>query len=400
MTYTPSKEILDRYADVLVRFALNGGEGVKKGEVVFLEVPECAKLLLLSLQRSVLRAGAHYITSFIPDDTARHFYEMAEEHQLDFFPEKFLKGKVDEADHSISIIAETNKKELEGIPPGKIMKRSLAYKRYKDWRNDKENLGKFTWTLALYGTEAMAKEAGISLEEYWEQIIRACYLDDDNPIQRWKEAYKEIDRVLEKLNGMKIKKLHVKSEGVDLIVGLGVGRKWLGGSGRNVPSFEVFISPDCRMTEGHARFDMPLYRYGNLIEDVFLRFKDGRVVEASASKGQDVLREMIATKGADMIGEFSLTDKRLSRIDKFMAETLFDENFGGEFGNTHVALGSAYKDSYPEDISKMSDKDWEEAGYNDSVVHTDIVSSKNREVTAELENGERIVIYRNGEFVV
>jgi aminopeptidase len=368
--------------------------------VVFLEVPECAKPLLFSLQKSVLKTGAHYITSFLPDDTARHFYELAEDHQLEFFPERFLKGKVDEADHSIMIIAETNKKELEGIHAGKIMKRSLAYKKYKDWRNDKENLGKFTWTLALYGTEEMAREAGISLEEYWQQIIKACYLDFDDPIQRWKDAYKEIDRVLNRLNSMKIKKLHVKSEGVDLIVGLGEGRKWLGGSGRNVPSFEVFISPDCRLTEGNIQFDMPLYRYGNLITDVELKFKDGRVVEAKASKGQDVLWEMIATEGADRIGEFSLTDKRLSRIDKFMAETLFDENFGGEFGNTHLALGSAYHDSYTGKASEMSEEDWESLGFNDSVVHTDIVSTKNREVTAELDSGEKIVIYRNGEFVI
>src|SRR3989344_133938 len=238
MTYTPSKEILDRYADVLVRFALNGGEGVKKGEVVFLEVPECAKSLLLSLQRSVLRAGAHYITSFIPDDTARHFYEMAEEHQLDFFPEKFLRGKVDEADHSISIIAETNKKELEGIHPGKIMKRSLAYKRYKDWRRDKENKGKFTWTLGLYGTEAMAKEAGISLEEYWDQIIKACYLDSDRPVEKWREAFKEIERLRSSLSELKIDKLHLKSEHADLFIKIGKNRKWMGGSGRNIPSFE------------------------------------------------------------------------------------------------------------------------------------------------------------------
>ncbi len=109
---------------------------------------------------------------------------------------------------------------------------------------------------------------------------------------------------------------------------------------------------------------------------------------------------MIAAKGADCVGEFSLTDNRLSRIDKFMAETLFDENIGGLHGNTHIALGAAYKDSYPGDPSKLTEEEWENFGYNDSVVHTDIVSTENREVTAILQGGTEKLIYKDGQFVI
>ena len=104
--------------------------------------------------------------------------------------------------------------------------------------------------------------------------------------------------------------------------------------------------------------------------------------------------------GADKIGEYSLTDSRLSRIDKFMAETLYDENFGGMFGNTHLALGSAYKDSYPGDASSLTKEQWDALGYNDSVVHTDIISTKNREVTAWLPDGSTRVIYKDGHFLI
>jgi aminopeptidase len=401
--YQPSREILDKYSDVLVNFALDSCRGIKKGDVVLLQVPECAKPMLISLRRAVLKAGGHPMIQYLPDDFGKEFYEIADDDQLVFFPEKYLRGKVDEIDHSIMIIADKNKHELSEIDPKKIMIRNESWKPYKDWRNEKENKGEFTWTLALYGVKEMADEVGMTLKEYWDEIIKACYLDEENPVEKWKEIVNEVDRVKDRLNELKIKELRVRSIGnddIDLVVGIDSNREWMGGSGRNIPSFEVFISPDYRVTSGKIRFNKPLYRYGNLIEDVKLEFKDGKVVSASASKGENLLKEMIAVKGADQIGEFSLTDSRLSRITKFMGETLFDENVGGEFGNTHIALGSSYHDSFPGDPSKVSKEEWEEMGYNDSSVHTDIVSTEDREVTAVLEDGSEMVIYKNGEFVV
>ncbi|MDP3790362.1 MAG: aminopeptidase, partial [Candidatus Omnitrophota bacterium] len=103
---------------------------------------------------------------------------------------------------------------------------------------------------------------------------------------------------------------------------------------------------------------------------------------------------------ADKIGEFSLTDSRLSRITKFMGETLFDENVGGKWGNTHLALGSAYKDSYPGDPAEVTDIGWKEMGYNESVIHTDIVATSRRTVTGTLPSGEKKVIYKDGKFVI
>lgn len=400
MAYVPSQEILDKYADVLINFALNGGEGIKKGEVVFLQVSEVAKPLLISLRRAVLQAGAIPIIEYAPDDMSREYFELASDEQLQYFPDKYLKGKVDQADHFVSIISETDKHELEGVDPRKIMMRGKAFEPYKNWRVDKENRGELTWTLALYGTEAMAKEVGMTEEEYWEQIVLGCYLDVENPRQKWGEITAEVERLKDKLNEFAIKTLHVKAENTDLVVGIGPNRQWMGGSGRNIPSFEIFITPDWRLTSGEVYFNQPLYRYGNLIQEVRLRFENGHVVEAHAEKGEDILKEMIATDGADKIGEFSLTDARMSRITKFMGETLFDENVGGEFGNTHIALGMGYKDAFPGDPSKVTNAQWEEMGYNDSVVHTDIISTEDRVVTATLEDGTTKVIYEHGKFSV
>lgn len=396
----PTPEILEKYADVLVNFALRGGEGIQKGEVVYLQVPECAKPLLKELEIAILKAGGHYITHFVPNDLGRHFYEHASEEQINFFPHHYLKGRVDQADHFLMIIAETDKRELKGIDPKKIMARSAVFKPYMEWRHDKENKGQMTWTLALYGTEAMAREANLSLESYWEQIIKACYLDHHTPVHKWREVFEEIENTKQKLNALNIESVHVRAHGTDLTIGLGPNRVWMGGSGRNIPSFELFISPDARKTEGHITFNQPLYRYGDLIKGVYLEFKNGHVVKATATEGEHLLKEMIATPHADRIGEFSLTDKRLSRIDHFMAETLFDENIGGPQGNTHIALGAAYKDSYPGDPSQLTKEAWEAIGYNDSVVHTDIVSTEDREVTATLPDGTKKIIYKNGQFTL
>ena len=400
MSYQPSESILEKYADVMINFALNGGEGVKPGEVVQLRVPEVAKPFLVTLRRAVLKAGAHPLIFFTPDDMMREHYELASEEQLSFFPERYMRGIVDQIDHTVAILAETNKRELDGIPGKRIMAGQKALKPYMDWRREKENAGKYTWTLAMYGTQAMADEVGMTLEEYWEQIIEACYLNEDRPAEKWKALYEQLYAYRDKLDALPIEKLHIEAADTDLWIKLGEKRKWLGGSGRNIPSFELFVSPDWRGTEGRIRFTEPLYRYGALIKDAYLEFAGGRVVKATASVGEDLLKEMIEVENADKVGEFSLTDRRFSRITKFMGETLFDENVGGVNGNTHIAVGAAYRDSYTGDPSKVSEEEWAALGYNNSVVHTDIVATSNRVVTAVLKDGTSRVIYKDGQFQI
>lgn len=409
MEYIPSDAILKRYADVLVNFALNDCKGIKKGDVVQVSCPEAAKPLYFAIHEAIVKAGGHMVGDFHPDDDPvtgksmqRFFLENASPAQLDFFPKKLTRGMVDDTDHSIRILAPTNPHALKGVDPKKILRRGVAVKPARDWKNEKEWKGKYTWTIALYGTEAMAKEAGLSPDEYWHQIIRACYLDETDPIATWKKTYKEMEQYRKKLNALapKTNKLHIEGPDADLWLSLGEKRAWLGGSGRNMPSFELFTSPDWRGTEGWVRFNQPLYRYGNRIEGIELTFKKGKVVKATAKTNEALLKQMIATPGADMVGEFSLTDGRFSRITKFMAETLYDENIGGPQGNTHIAVGMSYRDCYSGDVKKMTSALAKKLGYNDSSVHCDIVSTAQRIVTATLKKGGEVVIYKDGKFVL
>ncbi len=397
--YTPSKEVLKKYADVLIKFALWDGKGVQKGDVVMLQIPESAKPMLIPLQTSVLEAGGYPMIHYIPEGNARSYFAHASEDQILWQPKEYLLERVKTVAHFVSLISTDDKFELKGIDSQKIMAANKSLKFYMDARHKKENEGKLTWTLALFGTQAMADEAKLSLEEYWNQIIKACFLDMPNPISQWKETFGQIDKTQTWLNSLEIESLHIEGEAIDLKVKLGKNRKWLGGSGRNIPSFELFITPDWRGTEGHISFNQPLYRYGNLITGIELEFKNGIVTSARAKENEKLLTDMIAVEGADKIGEYSLTDKRLSRISHFMAETLFDENMGGPYGNTHLALGMGYKDSYTGDPSTLTENEWEEMGFNDSAIHTDIISTTDRIVTATLPSGEKKVIYKNGMFM-
>ncbi|HLJ03786.1 MAG TPA: aminopeptidase [Solirubrobacteraceae bacterium] len=403
MSYQPPQQYLERYADLLVNFALGGGSGIHAGDVVSVSGPESAKPLYAEVCRAVWRAGGHVLARYAPDDDARYnlsreFFEIAGEDQLSFFAEHYWKGLIDQADHLVAIRCQADPHALRDVDPARILAQRRAMHPAVQWQAAKESAGKLTWTLASYGTEAMAREAGLSLEEYWEQIIRACFLDEEDPKRAWAEIQGKLDEITGHLNSLPIDRLHVQGEDADLWITVGEERCWVGGSGRNIPSFEVFTSPDWRGTEGWIRFSEPLYVHGSLLTGIELEFRDGRVSAASAKQNEQLLKEMLSTTNADRLGEFSLTDSRLSRITRFMADTLYDENVGGPFGNTHLALGRSIENCYAGDATALTDADWERLGLNQAATHTDIVSTTDRKVTAVLRDGSEQVIYESGRF--
>src|SRR3989338_3747827 len=149
--YTPSEKILKNYADVLVNFALGCGKGIKRGEVVRVSASESAKPLFMAVCNSVVDAGGHVLSHYGPDDekgdkrrnisVSRYFYEHAKPHQIDFFPRKYLKGLVEEMDHSVFLLAEKDPHALKGIEPKRIMARGVALKPFMDWRHQKGGKG-------------------------------------------------------------------------------------------------------------------------------------------------------------------------------------------------------------------------------------------------------------------
>lgn len=398
--FTPNQKMLSQYAHVLTDFALGSGEGIKKGEVIFVQFDSPALPLAQEVYRAILQKGAHPMVKMNEDSFSKIFYDEANGDQLEFFPKKYQKSLIETMDHRMYLMADRDPLHLKDVDPAKMMKANKSRKTLKKWLDQKEDAGKLTWTLCLYGTPGMAKQARLTLEEYWDQIAAACFLKENNPIAKWQEVFKKVEQTMAKLNALPIDKLHVVANKTDLWISMGEKRKFIGGSGRNIPSFEIFTSPDWRGTNGHIYFDFPLYRYGNIIEDISLEFRNGHVVSAQARKNENLIKELVKQKNADKMGEYSLTDRRFSKITKFMANTLFDENYGGDFGNTHLALGSSYHDTYTGNAKKLKDADWAKLGYNSSAEHTDIIAKQDRMVTAVLKDGSEKVIYKGGEFKV
>jgi len=398
--YTPKTETLEKYARVLVDFALRDGAGVKPGEVVYLAAQQPALPLAKAVYARILERGGHPILNLRDDDFRLIHLKAASEEQLKFAPTAYYRGLVDTIDHAIHLLAEWDPRFLADVDPRRLILANQSGKQLRDWFDEKEQHGRYCWTLCLYGTAGMAAEAGLSAAEYWKQIRRACFLDEPDPVAAFTEVFAEIKRIVAELSRLPIARLHVTAEGTDLFVTLGEQRKWLGASGHNIPSFEIFTSPDWHGTSGTVRFDQPLYRYGNVIRGIELTFEEGKILKATAEENESLLHALIAQPNADRIGEFSLTDRRFSRINRFMATTLYDENFGGEYGNMHLAVGRAYRDAFAGDQTKVSEEEWQRLGFNQSVEHTDIIATTEREVTAHLRNGESIVIYSGGEFKI
>lgn len=396
-----TKTQLDRYADVMVWAMENARRGGKftKYDVVLVRAEVGALPLAQAVYERLLKKKYNPVLRFTaPETFQRALYTQADEKQLAYIPvgEDVFQGSLNGL---IALRAPEDLTALKSVNPARIGKAAVARKGLKEILDRTEQAGQFSWTLCNYPTQELAEKAGLTLKQYTAQVAKACFLNETNPVAKWKEVMKQIGQIGQWLNSLHIERLHIASAHMDFEVLLGEKRQFISGGGNNIPSFEIFTSPDWRGTRGVYFADLSSYRSGNYVKGVRLEFKDGRVVKATAQQGQDFLRKMLAMdRGASQIGEFSLTDRRFSKIDKFMADILFDENFGGKHGNCHVAVGSSYADTFTGDIRKLDAALKEKLGYNQSALHWDLINTENKTVYATLHNGKKILIYEKGQF--
>src|SRR5215510_2321379 len=239
--YKLNDGLLKKYAQVMVHYALNNGNGINKGDTVYLVAQECAKDLFMAIAKEVYATGGNLITQYLPDNIretslTRFLLQNGTDEQVSFFAVPYWQGIVDSIDHILFIIAEPDIHVFEGLPSSKISMMNSARAPWFQMREKKEQEAKLSWSLCLYGTQSMADEAGLTLDEYWEQIIEACYLREDDPVAKWKQVQGEIEEIKNKLDALQIKKLHVQGDNVDLEIKIGEHRKWLSGGGKNIPS--------------------------------------------------------------------------------------------------------------------------------------------------------------------
>jgi len=397
-----TEEQLEKYAEVLLWGLKKARKGTfRKNDLILIQYEPAAVELAEILYGRILDAGMNPVQRMgLTFGMEHRFYAKSNERQLVFR----VPGDKDFLEHvngRIFLRAPDSLTHLKDIDPVKIGKFLISRKPLREIMDRREERGLYGWTLCTLPTPELIRQAKATVKSYTAQVIKACYLDHENPVRQWEMIYKTVGGIKKWLNSLNVKYFHVESKNVDLKITPGRHRKWVGISGHNIPSFEIFLSPDWRGTEGVYHANLPSFRSGNYVEGVRLTFEKGVAVKIQATVGEDFTAKQLAMDpGAGRIGEFSLTDKRFSRIDRFMADTLFDENFGGAHGNCHIALGSSYTDTYtgnPAEITKALKK---KLGFNDSSLHWDLVNTEQKTVTAHLWSGEKCLVYDNGRFQI
>jgi len=393
---------LGKYADVLL-WGLSTARKTRfrKGDIILIQYERPALQLAEILFRKIVDMGMHPVQRMgLTFGMEQGFFERADDKQLVFIPpgEKELYGNIN---GRIFLRAPESLTHLKNIDSSRIGKVLVTRKPLKDILDKREEGGFYSWTLCTYPTHELARQAKMTIRHYTNQIIKACYLDKENPVKEWESILKNVHGIKKWLNSLTIKTLRIQSENIDLTITPGEKRMWSGVSGHNIPSFEIFFSPDWRGTEGTYYANLPSFRSGNYVKGVHLTFQKGVVVKIKAEEGQEFATKQLAMDaGASRVGEFSLTDRRFSRIDRFMADTLFDENFGGNHGNSHIAVGSSYTDSYTGNQADMTKALKKKLGFNDSALHWDLVNTEPKVVTAHLASGKNLIIYENGQFKI
>jgi aminopeptidase len=395
-----SEKQLENYADVLWwGLTTARRKRVRKNDIIQIRFHAGALRLAEILYRKLIERGLNPVLRLaLTADMEHSFYRLSSVRQLVFLPpgKKLLARQLS---GSIFLNAPESLTHLREAAPENIARAAVAAQPLRSLLESREARGDYSWTLCMLPTAALARHAGLSLAEYTRQVVRACFLDTTCPVSEWQRIHRRAGGIKRWLDGLAIAYLHVESATIDLMIPPGTRRRWAGISGRNIPSFELFVSPDWRGVRGIFAADQPSFRNGNQVCGVRLEFKDGRLVRAAAKEGERFLKKQLAMDaGASRVGEFSLTDRRFSKINRFMANTLFDENFGGRFGNCHLALGSSYANTYAGDSRKLSPAIKAKLGFNSSALHWDFVNTEKKRVTAVRSDGRRKVIYENGEF--
>ncbi|WP_320169385.1 aminopeptidase [Maridesulfovibrio sp.] len=397
-----SKEQLEKYVDALWwGLTTARTKPYEKGDMILIRYEAEAQPLAEVMFRHLIEKGMNPVPRLsLSPDMEKSFYGLGNDDQLEFIAPGD-KEFTDNLHGLIVLLAPASLTHLAEVDPSRMGKCAVARKVLRDIMEVREQKGELGWTLCSYPTKAMAESAGLSIEEFTAQIVKACYLDEEDPAACWNGVFEKAAEVKSWLNGLGIESYRVVTEDMDLVVKHGELRQWIGVSGHNIPSFELFISPDWRGTSGVYYADQPSFRSGNYVEGVRLVFEDGVATQISAKEGEEFVKKQLAMDiGASRLGEFSLTDRRFSRIDKFMANTLYDENYGGEFGNCHVAVGASYADTYAGDQEELDESRKDELGYNTSALHWDLVNTQDKTVYARLKDGSEVVIYKSGEFQI
>ncbi|MBO1437714.1 aminopeptidase [Meiothermus sp. CFH 77666] len=408
-------ESFETQLDQLAQVAVHVGLGLREGQELIVTAPIEAAPLARKIAEHAYRAGSPLVTVLYDDDAATLLrYQHAPESAFDQ-TQKWLFDGMAAAFQSGAArlhIAGNDPNLLRGQNPESVARanraRSLAYRPVMELITTHH----INWTIVAYPHPAWARTVFPELTEQeavqklWEAIWKASRLDTPNPVATWQAHNQHLAERVAYLNQKRYSALHFKGPGTDLLVGLADDHVWAGGAVQakngvvcnpNIPTEEVFTAPHKDRIEGYVRSTKPLSYQGSLLEEIEVRFEKGRVVEAKARSGGEVLERILQTdEGARSLGEVALVphSSPIAQSGILFYNTLFDENAA-----SHIALGQAYSECI-QGGSQLSPQELAAKGANSSLIHIDwMIGSSEVDVDGISPSGQSEPLMRGGEWV-
>ncbi len=388
---------LERYADLLVNFGAN----VQQGQILDIGSGLGKEDLTRALTASAYKRGAKFVDVYYWDPhLKRARVQYAADEVLDFVPAWYGERTLqlgEERAATISLSGPIEPHLYDDLDPERLGRD--VFPRVKEWTTV-INERTVNWCVAPGPSAKWAQlvhpnlDPEAALDTLWEQVLHVCRLDEDDPEAAWQQRTDALKGVAERLTERAFDAIHLEGPGTDLTIGLLPTSRWIGGGEEtadgiphmaNLPTEEVFTTPDPQRADGVVRATKPLYSQGRIIEGLTVRFEAGRAVQIDADSGADTLRVLTAhDEGGTRLGELALVDRegRIGPLDTVFYDTLLDENAA-----SHIALGDGYN-------AGAGEADRERV--NRSSIHVDfMIGSADVDATGIMREGERVPVLRD-----
>jgi aminopeptidase len=397
-----SGSLIERYAELLVAV----GTGLREGQQLQIDADVGHAPLVRAVAEAAYSAGAPWVDVYYRDPYVRKalIESPLDSDSLSFSPPWLVERASELGDAegaNLSIIGEPDPNLFDGLDGARLAAAQMV--EVTQARRALAAQGGVAWSIAAYPTEGWARQifGEPDVDRLWEAIGAAVRLDEDDPVSAWREHVERLQARSRTLGQRRFDAIRFRGPGTDLSIGLLPQSKWLGGALQttwgqqhipNLPTEEVFTSPDRRRTEGTVRSTRPLHLLGVLVLDLELRFEDGRIVEVSASQGADVVQAQLEEdEQAAYLGEVALVDgdSRVGKSGITFFNTLFDEN-----ATCHIAYGTGFP-FVVDGTTDMTPEQRIEFGLNQSKVHTDLmIGGPDVDVDAVTADGEEVSLLR------
>ena len=410
-TSTPIDPVkLDRLAEVAIKVGLQ----LKPGQDLLVTAPTVALPLVRRIAEHAYKAGAGLVTPIMSDEAVTlSRYRFGQDEGFDRAADWLYEGmsKAFAGNTARLAIVGDNPMLLSGEDPARVARASKANSiAYKPALERIVNFD-INWNIVAYPSPSWARlvfpedEEDVAIAKLADAIFAASRVDNDNPIAAWQKHNAVLRSRTEWLNERRFDALHYTGPGTDLTIGLAHGHEWQGGASTakngitcnaNIPTEEVFTTPHARRVSGHVISSKPLSYQGSLIDNIAVRFEEGRIVEAKASRGEEVLNKVLDTdEGARRLGEVALVphSSPISKSGLLFFNTLFDENAA-----CHIALGQCYSKCFVNGTS-LSPEQIAAQGGNKSLIHIDwMIGSDQTDIDGLYADGRRVPVFRKGEW--